>query len=204
MSDVYPYTFSGSMARRLGDEEVKECLSRLPDLDLDHVDLESVVQALQEEGLDIGGAGTVDEDDMRHLLAHDYAMVGSDGVIATDDYGEMGNHPRSFGTFARVVGHYVRDCRLFTLERAVQKMTTIPAERLLMKERGALKTGWWADIVVFDEAAVGDNSTLQNPAATASGILRVYVNGSEVVRDGSALCEQGPGKVLRYRGGGVS
>lgn len=204
MSDVYPYTFSGSTVRRMAGEEVRDALCRLSDLDLDHVDLEGVLQALQDNGLKIAGAGTVDEEDMRHLLAHDYAMVGSDGVIADDDYGEIGNHPRSFGTFPRVLGHYARDCRLFTLERAVQKMTTIPAERLAMKERGALRRGWWADIVVFDEARISDRSTIENPAATASGIVRVYVNGREVVSDGSALCEQGPGKVLRYRGDGVS
>ena len=200
MGDVYPYTFSGTMARRLSEDKITEALSGI---DLQHLSFDTVLEILRDKGVTVEGRGTANEDDMRHLLAHDYTMVGSDGVVAGDDYGVVGNHPRSFGAFVRVLGRYARDSRLFTLEKAVQKMTQMPAERLKIRDRGILKTDCWADLAILDEAEVCDNSTILNPAATASGIRSVYVNGQPVVRHGKPLCQLRPGRVLRYRGADV-
>jgi len=200
-ADVYPYTFSGSMARRLSEEEAAEALR---EVDLNHVDLNFVIDELSKRGVDVQGKGTMDEGDMRHLLAHDYSMVGSDGIVAGPDYDSIGNHPRSYGTFSRVLGHYVRECRLFTLEKAIHKMTQMPAERLKIRNRGILQAGYWADLVIFDEEGITDNSTLQDPADLTSGVRAVYVNGQQIVHRGTALREERPGRVLRYRGDRVS
>lgn len=188
------------MARRLSEDKIKEALLGI---DLQHLNLDTVLEILRDKGVTVEGRGTANEDDTRHFLAHDYTMIGTDGVAAGDDYGVVGNHPRSFGAFVRVLGRYVRDCRLFTLEKAVQKMTQIAAERLKIRDRGILKIDCWADLVILDEAEVCDNSTILNPAATASGIRSLYGNGQPMVRHGKPLSQLHPGRGLRYRGADV-
>jgi N-acyl-D-amino-acid deacylase len=140
----------------------------------------------------------LDEADVRRVLAHPAVMIGSDGsALATS--GEMAQgtpHPRSYGTFPRVLGRYCRDEALFPLERAVWKMTGLPAARLGLTDRGILRVGARADLVAFDPRTVGDRATYETPHQYATGIRHVVVNGRVVVSDGEHTGAL-PGKVLR-------
>jgi N-acyl-D-aspartate/D-glutamate deacylase len=109
--------------------------------------------------------------------------VASDGWTLSPDEGGT-PHPRSYGSFARVLGHYARDEEVVPLEEAVRKMTSLPARRLRMRDRGAVRPGCRGDIVVFDPVAVIDRATYEEPHQFCAGVHRVYVDGSEVVRDG--------------------
>ena len=111
----------------------------------------------------------------------------------------MGVHPRAYGTFPRVLGHYVRDEKLFTLEEAVRKVTSQAADRANLSERGVLRPGMKADLVVFDPNQIRDVATYEDPHHFSEGVIDVVVNGVPVLREGqmtSAL----PGRVLRGRG----
>ena len=126
--------------------------------------------------------------DMQTFLKQPWAMVASDGGIAN-------NHPRGAGTFPRVLGRFVRDEQWLTLRDAVRKMTTMPAERLGLKDRGAIAVGMRADFVLFDPATVLDQSTFENPRQLARGIHTVWVNGV-VVWSGEHATGNRPGQVL--------
>lgn len=106
------------------------------------------------------------EDDVKTVLSHSGAMVGSDGLIC-----QPHPHPRLWGTFPRVLGHYCRDEKLFDLSAAVYKMTRLPAKVYGLKDRGVLKPGAYADIVVFDPATVIDTATFEHPITPAKGTL---------------------------------
>lgn len=135
------------------------------------------------------------EQDVSTVLAHPYVSVASDG--ATLDLSGRGRpHPRSFGTFARVLGHYVRDRGVLTLEEAVRKMTSLPASRIRIADRGVLREGAAADIAVFDPATVTDNSTFDNPWQLASGFCTVLVNGVPTLLDGQSTGDRA-GRILR-------
>jgi N-acyl-D-amino-acid deacylase len=140
----------------------------------------------------------LDEADLRRVLAHPRVMVGSDGS-ALAPYGELGEgkpHPRSYGTFPRVLAEYVREQRLLTLAQAVHKMTGMPARRLGLRDRGVLRPGARADLVVFDPRRVADRATYEEPHAYPEGIEHVLVNGRFVIRDGEHTGNL-PGRVLR-------
>jgi N-acyl-D-amino-acid deacylase len=138
------------------------------------------------------------EGDLRRALAHPRVMIGSDGSSLAP-YGELGEgkpHPRSYGTFPRVLGEYVREQRVLTLPQAVHKMTGLPARRLGLKDRGAIRVGARADLVVFDPKKVADRATYEAPHRYPVGIEHVLVNGRLVIRDGEHTGSL-PGKVLR-------
>jgi len=118
------------------------------------------------------------EDDVRRILSHPATMVGSDG-LPNDPL----PHPRLWGAFPRVLGHYARDTALITLEEAVRKMTSLSARRFGLVERGELKTGYHADLVVFDPERVRDAATFAKPQQAADGIDAVWVNGVLTYRD---------------------
>jgi N-acyl-D-aspartate/D-glutamate deacylase len=120
-------------------------------------------------------------------------MVASDGEIPL--FGKAAPHPRSYGTFARVLGRYVRERKVITLEDAVRKMSGIPAARLRLWDRGLLRPGMKADIAVFDAAAVADKATFAQPHQYAEGFRHVLVNGKAVLLDGR-IGEERPGRVL--------
>jgi len=138
------------------------------------------------------------EDNVRMQLPHPVMMVGTDGVgLATTGPLSAGlPHPRNFGTFPRVLGHYVRDEKILTLENAIWKMCGYPAQRLGLKDRGLLKKGNKADLVVFDPATIADCASYTQPLQYPTGIEQVLVNGQAVIRDGK-LAGTRPGKVLR-------
>jgi len=131
--------------------------------------------------------GTIDEGDVRKLMVQPWVMIASDGGYSAPEGAEidpMGYHPRATGSFARVLGHYSRDLKLFPLAEAVRKMSSLPAKHLNLTDRGLLKPGLVADIAVFDPAKVTDRSTYARPALRAEGMVAVVVNGEAVLEDG--------------------
>jgi N-acyl-D-amino-acid deacylase len=122
----------------------------------------------------------MDENDVRRILAFDDTMIGSDGIPVGES-----PHPRLWGTFPRVLGHYSRDVGLFPLETAVWKMTGLTARNFGLHGRGTLKAGHHADIVVFEAAAVRDAASYERPTAPAEGIDAVIVNGAITWRHGA-------------------
>jgi N-acyl-D-amino-acid deacylase len=128
----------------------------------------------------------LDEGDLERALAHPRVMIGSDGS-ALAPHGELGagrHHPRSYGTFPRVLGRYARERRLLSLPQAVHKMTGLPARRLGLRDRGVIRVGAKADLVVLDPRRVADTATYEDPHRYPLGIEHVLVNGRLVVRDG--------------------
>ncbi len=138
------------------------------------------------------------EENTRAFLVHPMGMVCSDGAaLATS--GPLGSgtpHPRSFGTFPRVLGHYAREQGALPMETAIHKMTLMPARRVRLKDRGHLTAAAFADIVVFDPDTVADTATFEAPHRYPTGIVHVMVNGEFVLRDGERTVAL-PGHVLR-------
>jgi N-acyl-D-amino-acid deacylase len=134
------------------------------------------------------------EDDVRRVLAHPRAMVGSDGIPGTD-----APHPRLWGTFPRVLGYYARDVGLFTLETAVHKMTGHTAGIFGFKDRGVLRAGAYADITVFNRDTVLDRATFEKPTTPSDGIMHVMVGG-EVVLENGTLTPSRPGRLVHRDG----
>lgn len=144
---------------------------------------------------------SMDENDVQYALKQPWVSVGSDSgsPTAADRAANSGTHPRGYGTFPRVAGHYVRDVKLFSLEEAVRKMTSQAADRAHLDDRGVLRPGMKADIIVFDGNAIRDVATFDAPHQFSEGVSDVIVNGVPVLRDGvmtSAL----PGRTIRGRG----
>jgi N-acyl-D-aspartate/D-glutamate deacylase len=139
----------------------------------------------------------LDEADLRRALVHPHVMIGSDGsALATAGEMSAGKpHPRSYGTFPRVLGEYVREQRLLSLPEAVHKMTGLPARRLGLRDRGQVRVGARADLVVFDPRRIADQATYEEPHRYAVGIDHVLVNGSIVIKDGQHTGSL-PGRVL--------
>ena len=140
----------------------------------------------------------MDEADLRRVLAYPDAMIGSDGLPH-----DRHPHPRLWGTFPRVLGHYCRDQALFPLEEAVRRMTGLPARRFGLEGRGRIAPGGYADMVLFDAGRVIDRASFDEPCRAAAGIVAVFVNGRPVWRDGRPTGER-PGRPLRRAGGHTS
>lgn len=134
--------------------------------------------------------------DVSAFLRHPLAVVGSDGNAIPLDQGSAKPHPRSFGTFPRILGRYVRDHGVLDLPEAVRKMTAEPARRLGITDRGRLEVGMAADLVMFDPAVVADRATFEQPATAPTGISHVMVGGTLVIEH-DELTGHRPGKVLR-------
>ncbi|HUD09097.1 MAG TPA: D-aminoacylase [Candidatus Saccharimonadales bacterium] len=133
----------------------------------------------------------LDEENVRKAIAHPLSIIASDGSgydINHKDTGEI-VHPRCFGTFPRVLGKYVREEKLLTLEEAVKKMTSMPAKRLGFVDRGILQNNFEADIVVFDPEKIIDKSTIEDPYQYAEGVSEVVVNGKLVLEEGKMTGE---------------
>ncbi len=135
----------------------------------------------------------INEDDLQRILKHPATMIGSDGEIPI--FGAASPHPRSYGTFVRVLGRYVRDLKTITLEDAVHKMSAFPAQRLGLSDRGVLREGLKADLLVFDPNTIRDTATFEQPHQYAEGVAIVIVNGQVVFEDGKITSAR-PGKVL--------
>ena len=121
------------------------------------------------------------ESDVREIMQRPWAMIASDGSIAGLEDGR--GHPRSRGTFPRVLGRYVREWGVLTLEDAIRKMTGLPADYYRFAERGLLREGYWADITVFDPETVIDRSTWREPSLFSEGIVHVLVEGEPALEN---------------------
>ncbi len=137
------------------------------------------------------------EDDLQAALRQPWIAVGSDSGAVVGAMRDAGAHPRAYGTFPRILGHYVRDEHLFSLEEAVRKMTSLAASRAGFRDRGLLRVGMKADIVVFDPRTIRDVSTYEDPHHFSEGISNVIVNGTAVLRDGT-MTGSLPGRVLHH------
>ena len=199
--DVYPYVAASSilLAARLSQAEkvIIAWSSKEPDAaGRDLVDIArdwgvSEVEAIER----LNPAGAIyflmDEADVRRILQCPETMIGSDG-LPHDSH----PHPRLWGTFPRVLGHYARDVGLFSLEEAVRRMTSLPASRFGLSGRGRLAPGAYADMVVFDADTIEDRATFDDPTQPAAGIDLVFVNGQIIWRDGGPTGAR-PGRALR-------
>lgn len=132
------------------------------------------------------------EDDVQAVMRHPSTMIGSDGIPTL----EGKPHPRLYNSFARVLGHYSRDLKLFDLSTAIYRMTGFPASKFSLRDRGVVKEGAFADLVLFDPATVIDKGTYDDPNRYPVGIRQVFVNGGVAVRD-DAVQAQRHGRVLR-------
>jgi dihydroorotase/N-acyl-D-amino-acid deacylase len=152
------------------------------------------------EAMKNGGANAIyhvlDEGDVRRIMTSPHTMIASDGRLSQP--GEGHPHPRAYGTFPRVLGEYVREHKLMPLETAIYKMTGMPAKRLKLRDRGVLREGAFADVVVFDARTVKDRATFANPHQYPVGIETVIVNGVLAVQD-SKPTEARSGRVLTRR-----
>jgi dihydroorotase/N-acyl-D-amino-acid deacylase len=140
---------------------------------------------------------SMSEEDVRAALAHPLVSMGTDSGAKAEDgiYSEEKSHPRAWASTARILGRYVRDEKLLTLEEAIRKMTSLPASRMGLTDRGILRPGMAADVVAFDPAIVRDRSTYADPLHYSEGIPYVCVNGQLVV-DGGKITEARPGRPL--------
>lgn len=141
---------------------------------------------------------SMSEDDVRTVLKSPFSMVGSDSSVRAT-YGILSAgkpHPRAYGTFPRVLGKYVREEKVLKLQEAVRKMTSFPAQKLGLRNRGLIKEGMWADITIFNPDKIIDKATFTNPHQYPRGIEYVIVNGKIVIEKGEHTNEM-PGKVLR-------
>jgi N-acyl-D-amino-acid deacylase len=141
-----------------------------------------------------GGASVVchsmKDADISTFYRQPWVMVSSDGGIGS-------RHPRGAGTYPRVLGRYVRELHWLTLPEAIRKMTLLPAQRFKLKDRGLIRAGFKADLVVFDPRQIIDRATFEQPELTAEGVKRVFVNGGEVWADGHVTGKR-PGRALRH------
>jgi dihydroorotase/N-acyl-D-amino-acid deacylase len=142
------------------------------------------------------------EDDVRAALKSPLVGVGTDSGAQAEDgkLSESKSHPRAWGSFPRILGHYVRDEHLLPMEEAIRKMTSRSAARVHIFDRGILRPGMMADITIFDPATIRDVSTFEDPKHYATGIVHVFVNGRRVVADGRITTER-PGRPLRSHQG---
>jgi N-acyl-D-amino-acid deacylase len=141
------------------------------------------------------------EDNVRRQVALPWVSFGSDAEAPSTEgvFLKSNPHPRAYGNFARVIGKYVRDEKVVPLEEAIRKLTSLPASNLKIRERGLLKEGWFADVVVFDAAKVQDHATFDKPHQYSTGVRHVFVNGVQVLRDGEPT-GAAAGRVVRGPG----
>jgi N-acyl-D-aspartate/D-glutamate deacylase len=158
-----------------------------------------MLRLLEEEEASVSFIGHgMSEENVERVLSHPLVMVGSDGwsMAPTGKAAESRPHPRSYGTFPRVLGHYVRERQLFDLPTAVKKMTSLPASQAGITDRGRISVGMKADLVVFDADTIKDEATFESPHRFPQGIEFVLVNGITVVDKGQSTAAR-PGKALR-------
>ncbi len=159
-------------------------------------DLDSQIEQIFEM-YEKGGASMVykvmSEEDVRNILRESFTMVASDSGVR--EFGRGVPHPRGYGNNAKVLGEYVRNLKLISLEEAIRKMTSLPAQTFGIRNRGLLREGFFADIVIFDEKKVIDKATFENPHQYPEGFIYVLVNG-EVVLNENGLTDKRPGKPI--------
>jgi N-acyl-D-amino-acid deacylase len=143
----------------------------------------------------------MNEDNVRREVGLPWMSFGSDGGSQAPEgvFLKSSTHPRAYGNFARVLGKYVRDEKAATLPDAIRRLTSLPATNLALKQRGSLKPGYYADVVVFDPATIRDNATFEKPQQLATGVKDVFINGVQVLKDGKHTGAK-PGRFVRGPG----
>ena len=203
--DVYPYVAGSTVLipERLRQDVPVQITWSIPHPEMSGRMLNSIAvewgisdQAAAERLLPAGGIFfQMAEPDVRRIMAHHLAMIGSDG-LPHDTF----PHPRLWGTFPRVLGHYARDLGLFTMEAAVNKMTGRTASVFGMTDRGVIRPGAYADIVLFDPLAVRDRATFETPTVPADGILETWVNGESTYVHATGATDARGGRLVTRNG----
>jgi N-acyl-D-amino-acid deacylase len=144
---------------------------------------------------------SMSEENVKKQIAQPWISFCSDaGSYATEGvFLKFSTHPRAYGNFSRLLGKYVRDEKVISLEEAVRKLTSLPAENLRIKKRGSIKPGYYADLAIFDPAKIQDHATFENPKQYSTGMVHVFVNGVQVLKNGEHTGAL-PGKVVRGPG----
>jgi len=199
--DVYPYAASSTalLPDRLREDMAVQIASSEPYPEMRGRMLADIAA---EWGTDIVAAAhrllpaaaiyfMMNEEDVQRIIAHPRSMIGSDGIPSNDM-----PHPRLWGTFPRVLGHYSRDLKLLSLEAAVHKMTGLTARVFGMVDRGAIRAGAYADLVLFDPETVIDTATFSNPIQPAAGIREVWVNGESSYVGGKGVTGAANGRLI--------
>ena len=199
--DVYPYTAGSTVLMPEMVEKAERVIVSWSEPHPEHTgrDLADVAAELGLDPIDAAKsllpAGGIyfmmDEADVQRIIAYEHSMIGSDGLPH-----DRHPHPRLWGTFPRVLGHYARELGLLTLEDAVRRMTGLTAARFGLTDRGAVRAGAYADLVMFDAETVADRATFDQPTRPAAGIDIVMVNGA-IVREGGRVTGERPGRALR-------
>ena len=199
--DVYPYTAGSTVLLAEMVEKAERVIVTWSEPHPEHAgrDLAEVAAELGVDALAaverLNPAGGIyfmmDEADVQRIIAYEHSMIGSDGLPH-----DRHPHPRLWGTFPRVLGHYARELGLLTLEDAVRRMTGLTAAQFGLTDRGEVRAGACADLVVFDAETVADRATFETPMQPAAGIDVVMVNG-QVIREGGRATAARPGRALR-------
>jgi N-acyl-D-amino-acid deacylase len=163
---------------------------------------ETAIDLVVEDGSRVGTVYfLMSEENVRRQVALPWVSFGSDEASQAPEgvFLDRRPHPRAYGTFSRVLGRYVREERLLSLEQAIHKLAALPAKNLGLRRRGTLEEGSFADVVVFDPSTVADTATFDDPHRFAVGMIHVFVNGEQVLRDGEHTGAT-PGRVVRGPG----
>ncbi|HAC14929.1 MAG TPA: aminoacylase [Bacteroidetes bacterium] len=164
--------------------------------------IETAIDLIIEDNSSVGVVYfLMSEENVRRQVALPWMSFGSDsGSIANEgDFLNQNPHPRAYGNFARLLGKYVRDEQVISLAEAIHKITGLPATNLKLKDRGLLKVGYFADIVIFDPETIQDHATFENPHQYATGVRDVFVNGTQVLKNGEHTNKM-PGRFVRGPG----
>jgi dihydroorotase/N-acyl-D-amino-acid deacylase len=158
-------------------------------------DAAELVIEIVEKGNCVGIYHAINEQDLERILRHPATMVASDALPGEPEFGKDAPHPRAYGTFARVLSHFVRERHVLTLEDAVRKMSSFPARRMGLSDRGMVRPEMKADLAIFDAVSIRDAATFEKPHQYAEGVRYVIVNGEVVLENGSVTAAR-PGRVL--------
>jgi N-acyl-D-amino-acid deacylase len=141
------------------------------------------------------------EENVKKQIALPYVSFGSDAESSTaaGNFLKTPTHPRAYGNFARLLGKYVRDEKVITLEEAIRRFTSLPASNLKIKKRGTLAPGFYADVAIFDPNKIQDHATFEKPHQYSTGMVHVFVNGTQVLKDGEHTGAR-PGRIVRGPG----
>jgi N-acyl-D-amino-acid deacylase len=189
----YAYVASYAANKEFNGLNIKEISKKAKGKDDLNAQIEQILEIYAG-----GGAQMVyrkmSEEDVQNIMRAPFTMIASDSGVR--DFGEGVPHPRGYGNNVRVLGRYVRELKLITLEDAIRKMTSLPAQTFNLKDRGLIKEGFAADMVIFDEKTIADKATFENPHQYPVGITGVFVNGKPTFLDGQ-LTENRSGTALR-------
>jgi N-acyl-D-amino-acid deacylase len=163
---------------------------------------ETMMDLVVEDGTRVGVVYfLMSEDNVRKILAYPWVAFGSDAESEAPEgvFLKSNPHPRAYGNFARLLGKYVRDEKVIPLQQAIRRLTSLPAANLNLKKRGTLKSGYYADVVIFDPKKIQDHATFDKPHQYATGMKYVFVNGAQVLSNGKHTGAK-PGRIIRGPG----